>query len=46
MDKQVYSVPDDIDQAIAGLKLAALGIEIDELTEEQETYLNSWTMGT
>ena len=46
MDKQVYSVPNDIDQAIAGLKLAALGIEIDELTEEQETYLNSWTMGT
>ena len=46
MNKQVYSVPDDIDQAIAGLKLAALGIEIDELTEEQETYLNSWTMGT
>ena len=46
MDKQVYSVPDDIDQAIASLKLAALGIEIDELTEEQETYLNSWTMGT
>ena len=46
MDKQVYSVPDDIDQAIASLKLAALGIEIDELTEEQETYLNSWSMGT
>ena len=46
MDKQVYSVPDDIDQAIASLKLAALGIEIDELTEEQETYLNSLTMGT
>ena len=46
MDKQVYSVPDDIDQAIASLKLAALGIEIEELTEEQETYLNSWTMGT
>jgi adenosylhomocysteinase len=46
MDKQVYSVPDDIDQAIASLKLAALGIEIDELTEEQEIYLNSWTMGT
>ena len=46
MDKQVYSVPDDIDQVIASLKLAALGIEIDELTEEQETYLNSWTMGT
>ena len=46
MDKQVYSVPNDIDQTIASLKLAALGIEIDELTEEQETYLNSWTMGT
>ena len=46
MDNQVYSVPNDIDQAIASLKLAALGVEIDNLTEEQETYLNSWTMGT
>jgi adenosylhomocysteinase len=43
---QVYGVPADIDAAIARLKLAGLGIEIDTLTEEQFEYLSSWTMGT
>ena len=42
----VFSVPEDIDQNIARLKLAAMGIEIDTLTEEQEAYLHSWTTGT
>jgi adenosylhomocysteinase len=46
MENQVYGVPQDIDQTIASLKLKAFGVEIDQLTEEQETYLNSWTMGT
>jgi adenosylhomocysteinase len=39
-------VPDFIDAEVAQLKLAALGVEIDELTEEQELYLRSWNMGT
>ena len=43
---QVYPVPADIDQEIARLKLSAMGVEIDELTDEQEFYLNSWAEGT
>ncbi len=42
----VYTVPDDIDKQVARLKLAALGIEIDELTEEQKEYLSGWRQGT
>ena len=42
----VYRVPEEIDQEIARLKLASMGIEIDTLTEEQERYLNSWESGT
>jgi adenosylhomocysteinase len=42
----VYSVPEDIDREIARLKLAAMDIEIDQLTAEQEKYLNSWEGGT
>lgn len=44
--KQVYSVPEDIDKEIARLKLAAMGIKIDTLTQEQSNYLNSWEEGT
>ena len=46
MDKKVYGVPRDIDERIARLKLKSMGIRIDALTEEQETYLNSWELGT
>ena len=46
MENRVYDVPEDLDALIAKLKLRAIGIAIDELTEEQQTYLNSWTMGT
>ena len=42
----VYSVPEEIDHAIARLKLAAMGVNIDVLTPEQEAYLNEWRMGT
>jgi adenosylhomocysteinase len=42
----VYPVPAEIDHEVARLKLRAMGIEIDELTNEQETYLKSWEMGT
>jgi adenosylhomocysteinase len=42
----VYNVPQEIDKEIADLKLKAMGIEIDELTPEQEEYLASWEMGT
>jgi len=46
LEKKVYSVPEEIDQEIARLKLAAMGIEIDRLTPEQERYLKSWEGGT
>jgi len=46
MVKKVYPVPRDIDDEIARLKLATMGIEIDTLTPEQEKYLASWEMGT
>jgi adenosylhomocysteinase len=42
----VYPVPEEIDQGIAALKLATLGVKIDTLTEEQCRYLASWQEGT
>jgi len=46
LQKKVYSVPEDIDHEIARLKLEAMGVKIDTLTEEQVKYLNSWEEGT
>jgi adenosylhomocysteinase len=46
LQNKVYSIPTDIDNEIARLKLKALGIPIDILTAEQEHYLSSWEMGT
>ncbi|GBE18196.1 adenosylhomocysteinase [archaeon BMS3Abin16] len=46
LEARVYSVPEDIDQHIAKLKLESMGIKIDTLTPEQEKYLHSWEMGT
>jgi adenosylhomocysteinase len=46
LENQVYSVPQEIDEQIAALKLEAMGIEIDVLTPEQEAYLASWQEGT
>jgi len=44
--KDVYPVPEAIDQQIAREKLAAMGIAIDLLTAEQKKYLASWELGT
>ena len=46
LENQVYGVPPEVDQQIARLKLAAMGVELDTLTEEQVKYLNSWEEGT
>ena len=43
---QVYTIPADVDQEIARLKLQAMGVMIDTLTEQQEAYLNQWQEGT
>ncbi|MDH4035648.1 MAG: adenosylhomocysteinase, partial [candidate division Zixibacteria bacterium] len=46
LNRQVYTVPEKIDAAIASLKLKSMGISIDRLTAEQKKYLASWEMGT
>ncbi len=43
---EVIQLPEEIDDMIAGLQLEAMGIEIDEFTEEQKKYLSSWQEGT
>ncbi|MDP6102632.1 MAG: adenosylhomocysteinase [Dehalococcoidia bacterium] len=44
--RDVHTVPSEIDNAVAQLKLNSLGIGIDSLTEEQKKYLESWEEGT
>ena len=46
LGREVYVVPKEMDEEIARLKLASIGIRIDRLTPEQRKYLSSWTMGT
>ena len=46
LENTVYSVPEEVDKQIAEIKLKAMGINIDVLTDEQERYLNSWEEGT
>ena len=46
LDRKVISVPREIDAEIGRLKLQAMGITIDALTEEQQKYLASWEVGT
>ena len=46
LEKRVYNVPEEIDREIARLKLEAMGVRIDKLTDEQVKYLGSWEEGT
>jgi adenosylhomocysteinase len=46
LERKVYVVPREIDLEIARLKLGSMGVEIDDLTREQESYLTSWRHGT
>jgi adenosylhomocysteinase len=46
LERKVYPVPTEIDEEIARLKLETMGVEIDQLTEEQAKYLASWDEGT
>ena len=43
---KVYTVPKEIDEKVAELKLKSMGVKIDELTAEQKKYLSTWEMGT
>jgi len=46
LDVCVHDMPQEIDKRVAVLKLKTMNIEIDELTDEQIKYLNSWEEGT
>jgi adenosylhomocysteinase len=46
LEARVFGVPAEIDESVALLKLKAMGISIDSLTEEQKKYLSTWEMGT
>jgi len=46
LNPKVYSVPEEIDSGVAELKLASLGLEIDELSKNQQDYLKSWELGS
>jgi adenosylhomocysteinase len=46
LQTKVYSVPKEIDEQVAELKLKSIGVNIDELTAEQKKYLSTWEMGT
>ena len=42
MTPGLHTIPDEIDEYVARTKLATLGVEPEELTEEQIEYLTSW----
>jgi adenosylhomocysteinase len=46
LEKKVYHVPKEIDELVAGLKLNAINVKIDKLTEKQIKYLATWDEGT
>jgi len=46
LQPRVYTLPAELDKEIARLKLQAMGVRIDTLTTEQDSYLNSWESGT
>ncbi len=46
LEVEVHSVPQEIDERVAALKLQAMDIQIDTLTPEQKEYLESWRVGT
>jgi adenosylhomocysteinase len=46
MERTVHAVPRGIDEDVARLKLEAMGVAIDALTDEQRRYLESWQEGT
>jgi adenosylhomocysteinase len=46
LESKVYVIPQELDHEIASLKLTAMGVSIDVLTEEQKKYLASWESGT
>ncbi|HEX9907570.1 MAG TPA: adenosylhomocysteinase [Thermoplasmata archaeon] len=46
LEPDVYDVPDHIDETVAKLKLETMGVEIDKLSKQQQSYVRSWREGT
>jgi len=46
LQSKVYSVPKEIDEKVASLKLKSMKVAVDKLTPKQKTYLSSWELGT
>jgi adenosylhomocysteinase len=46
LTSSVHNVPVEIDEEISRLKLQAMNIQIDQLTDAQSRYLSSWQEGT
>jgi adenosylhomocysteinase len=46
LERTVHRLPEELDREIARIKLAGMGIHIDQLTAEQKKYLTSWEEGT
>ena len=46
LEAKVYTIPEELDNMIASIKLDSLGVKIDKLTKEQIHYLASWNEGT
>ena len=46
LEPKIYTLPDEIDQRVAAIKLAHMGGGLEELTDEQVAYLSGWQEGT
>ncbi len=46
LEPGIHSIPREVDREIARLKLKAMGVQIDDLSQDQIKYMNSWTEGT
>jgi len=46
LEPKVYRLPREIDRRVAEIKLGSMGIQIDNLTDEQREYLKTWKAGT
>ncbi|MCF7936495.1 MAG: adenosylhomocysteinase [Synergistales bacterium] len=42
LETRLYAVPEELDREVAALKLEAMGIDLEEMTEKQLTYMKSW----
>jgi adenosylhomocysteinase len=46
LEPQIYTLPEELDDQVAAIKLATMGCGLEELTDEQKEYLASWQVGT